>query len=278
MDRTVTGLVIAVLVLGAASHLNGCASRSDRSAIESTAQVAHEVDLTEHFGDRDGAFVLRNIETGETWRHNTALCAQRFAPCSTFKIVNALIALDTGVATDGHMVITWDGVERSRAALNRDHTLRTAIRDSVLWYFQIIAERIGMERMQRAIDRIGYGNGDLTGGITQFWLGRSLAISPNEQAALLARLDRGDLPVSRRSMAIVLDAMTLESGNSYTHRGKSGSCDGPGDHDHGWFVGIVERPGSTWAYACLIVGPRAWGFNEGRTIAMSVLRSRGLLE
>ncbi len=35
-------------------------------------------------------------------------CAQRFSPCSTFKIPNSLIGLETGVLTDATTVIPWD--------------------------------------------------------------------------------------------------------------------------------------------------------------------------
>ena len=44
--------------------------------------------------------------------------------------------------------------------LNHDHTA-SATRESVVWYFQELAARIGPERMQEYIDKIGYGNKDI---------------------------------------------------------------------------------------------------------------------
>lgn len=239
--------------------------------------ATHRVDWSAHFGGREGAFVLLNVATNERLRHNPALCETRYAPCSTFKIVNALIALETGVATDGDMLIRWDGVQRTRAALNRDHTLRSAMADSAVWYFQELARRIGSERMQFHLDRIDYGNRDISGGPTRFWLDGSLAISADEQVDLLARMQRAKLAFSERSVAIVREAIIVEQTDAFILRGKSGSCDGPGDDDHGWFIGTVERDDQTWAFACLIVGPRAWGYSEARAIAESILAERGLI-
>jgi beta-lactamase class D len=51
---------------------------------------------------------------------------------------------------------------------NRDHTLASAIRFSVVWYFQEIARRIGAARMQRYVDAFQYGNRDLSGGVDRF--------------------------------------------------------------------------------------------------------------
>ena len=48
-------------------------------------------DLDRHFAGIDGAFVLLNGRTGETVRHNAERAAQRFAPCSTFKIPHTAV-------------------------------------------------------------------------------------------------------------------------------------------------------------------------------------------
>ena len=56
-----------------------------------------------------------------------------------------------------------------------------------------VATGIGEERMQRGLDRIGYGNRDISGGLTRFWLQSSLKISPREQVGLLRALFNGCL-------------------------------------------------------------------------------------
>ena len=52
--------------------------------------------------------------------------------------------------------------------------------------------RIGPERMQEYIDKIGYGNKDISGGLTTFWLGSSPQISALEQVDLLNKLYSGN--------------------------------------------------------------------------------------
>ena len=56
--------------------------------------------------------------------------------------------------------------------------------------FQALAHRIGPQTMQRWLDRLGYGDRDLSAGIDVFWLpapGRkTLLISPYESVDLVA--------------------------------------------------------------------------------------------
>ena len=92
---------------------------------------------------------------------------------------------------------------------NHDHTLASATRESVVWYFQELAARIGPERMQEYIDKIGYGNKDISGGLTTFWLGSSLQISALEQVDLLNKLYSGQLPFSAANTAILQKNITL---------------------------------------------------------------------
>ncbi|MGH8726962.1 MAG: penicillin-binding transpeptidase domain-containing protein [Burkholderiales bacterium] len=42
--------------------------------------------------------------------------------------------------------------------------------NSVVWYYQELARRIGRERLQAYVDRFEYGNQNISGRIDQFWL------------------------------------------------------------------------------------------------------------
>ena len=53
--------------------------------------------------------------------------------------------------------------------------------------------------MKEWIDRFGYGNGDISGGIELFWLQGSMRVSAFEQVEFLRKLEEGRLPVSARS-------------------------------------------------------------------------------
>src|SRR3954454_13571330 len=72
-------------------------------------------------------------------------CDRRTLPASTFKVPHALIALDTGVIT-GTTVMKWDGRRWYFRSWERDHTLDSAIKNSVVWFFQNIARSVGRER------------------------------------------------------------------------------------------------------------------------------------
>ncbi len=194
-------------------------------------------------------------------RHGAAQAATRTSPCSTFKIPNSLIGLETGVIPDASFVLPWDGVRRSREGWNRDHDLRSAMKQSVVWYYQELARRVGPDRMQKWVSALRYGNEDISGGIDRFWLESSLRISPDEQVDFLGRLHAGELPVSPRSIAIVKEILLQDApGPGIVYRGKTGSCQDPGaPQPHGWWVGSVEKEGSLVLYVGSDRGARGLG-------------------
>ena len=187
--------------------------------------------------------MVRDVVAGRTVRHDPARGATRTSPCSTFKIPNSLIGLETGVVSDASFVLPWDGVRRPREEWNRDHDLRSALSHSVVWYYQELARRVGPDRMQKWVSAFSYGNEDISGGIDRFWLGSSLRVSPDEQVDFLGRLHAGELPVSPRSVAIVKEILLQDApGPGIAYRGKTGSCQDPGaPQPHGWWVGSVEK-------------------------------------
>ena len=195
-------------------------------------------------------------------------CRLPLSPCSTFKIPNALIGLETGVVTGPDDRKAWDGTERERAVTNRDHTLTSAIANSVVWYFQALARDVGAARMAEWLDRLGYGNADISGGIDRFWLGSSLRIDASGQLEFIKALWHGTLPFASSHQSEVRDMLALESDLPGRLHGKTGSC--PGDPEagappHGWFVGWVDwatgnpsRPATTF-FAVNLRGDGAGG-------------------
>jgi beta-lactamase class D len=218
-------------------------------------------DLAAVFPGFRAAFVLRDVGTGRSVRHNADFARTRLAPCSTFKIPSSLVGLETGVVPDAAFVLKWDGVERPVEAWNRDHDLRSAIQSSVVWYYQELARRVGPQRMQHWMSAFHYGNEDISGGIDRFWLGSSLRISPDEQVAFLAQLHAGELPVSARSLAIVKEILLQDPpAPGLVYRGKTGACQDPGAADpHGWWVGSIEKQARLYLFAAVIEGPGASG-------------------
>jgi beta-lactamase class D len=236
-----------------------------------------EENLASFFDGTTGSFVLYDVAANEVSRYNRPGCAQRRSPCSTFKIPNSLIALETGVARDADFLIKWNGTHYAREEWNRDHTLRSAIANSVVWYYQELARRVGMPRMKQQITRLRYGNGDLSGGIDRFWLESSLMISADEEVDFLTRLCRNDLPFSRRSMEIVREILVLAKTDSTVFRGKTGSG-GADDHSLGWFVGWVTKGEHEYIFATRIESnDGASNGKRARTITEAILRSKSIL-
>lgn len=273
--------------LGALSMLamaGGCASESE----ESVELHDERVDLAHVF---DGAqpveatFVLVNGRTGETARYNPTRAAERFLPASTFKIPHSLIALETGVVSDGDFLIGFDST-RIRDGFwtpewSRDHTLRSAFQNSVYWYYQETARRIGAARMTEYLERFSYGNQSMGGRVDRFWLEGGLRISPDEQVQFIQRMYEGDLGVSDRSLAILKSIMVLEQGPDYTLSGKTGTFDLTPTRELAWLVGYVERAGDVWYFALNMEGEEVWERwgepTARRTLVTEILAELGVL-
>ena len=229
--------------------------------------------------DVAGSFLLYDLKQDKYLAYDSARCTQRFAPASTFKILNSLVALETGVAPDEHMVLKWDGVKRERPSWNQDQDMATAIKNSTVWYYQEIARRIGEKRMRDWITKEHYGNMDMSGGIDQFWLKCGMKISQEEQIDFLRRLYAGTLHFSKRSMDIVKRMIILKDTSAYTLRGKTGWEDRDGKNI-GWLVGYLEQNGNVYFYATNVEAPEPAPESFAmarREITEAILRSLGLL-
>jgi beta-lactamase class D len=219
-------------------------------------------------------------------RHKEALieagpkqCRLPLSPCSTFKIPNTLIGLQTGVVSGPEDQKKWDGKKRSRTVTNRDHSLQSAISESVPWYFQELARDVGEDRMKQWLLKLDYGNRDISGGIDRFWLGSSLRIDAYRQMELIKSLWHGTLPFDPAYQQMLRQMLQLETELEGSLHGKTGSCRGNADQgtpDHGWFVGWVDWHKSaaidadTTFFVINTTGAKAWGW-ETKKIALQIL-------
>ena len=87
--------------------------------------------------------------------------AKRYSPASTFKLPHTLFALDAGAVRDEFQVFRWDGVKRGFAGHNQDQDLRSAMRNSAVWVYELFAKEIGEDNARRYLKQIDYGNADL---------------------------------------------------------------------------------------------------------------------
>jgi len=157
---------------------------------------------------------------------------------STFKIINSIIALDSGV-TDVSEEIDWDGGPAWSDELKTRLDLKKALSGSALWYFQILARRIGLNRYRRYLSQCGYGNAQCGSNVDNFWLNGSLLISPVEQLDFISKFAEGQLPFSGPIISAVQEMLVLGRSTDGVLRGKTGYADSNGEH-FGWFVGYLD--------------------------------------
>lgn len=218
-----------------------------------------------------GCFMLLDLGGGPPRFTGEQPCDQRTTPASTFKIPHALIALDTGVVTDVDAMVPWDGKPRWLESWNRDHSLRTSIYESVVWFFQGTARAIGRERMREYLQAFEYGNAEVEGAIDMFWLDDgSLAISPAESLRFMARLYRGELPRGGSHVPLVRE-MLVRPVESYASRVPEGTVlppvhpnmvfsaktgtGGQGDDSVTWLVGHVRCPAREQVFVSRVIAP-----------------------
>ncbi|CAN5498618.1 class D beta-lactamase [soil metagenome] len=231
------------------------------------------------FNGHPGAFVEIECATGAQFQSNPAACSEKLAPCSTFKIWNSAVGLETGVVTDPDSLFwKWDRQKRWLEDWNKDQTLRSAFAASCVPAYQNLARKIGSERMQHWLDLIHYGDRNISSGIDVFWLPapdrKPLLITPREQAELVAQLVERKFPFSPHTLAVLKSIMQVKKTDRGTLYGKTGTAGEK--YNYGWFVGYVESRGQTYSFACLLKGKGITG-KDARASVESILTAQGVL-
>ena len=239
-------LFILILMI-LSSGLNGCSE--DKTIEKKDVEVRR--DFSNYFRQYnvDGTFILYDQNKNKFYYHNQDQSGAKFRPASTFKIINSLIGLETGVIRDENFVIPWDGVNRQIANWNGDHDLKTAFKNSTVWYYQELARRVGGEQIKHWLDTVKYGKADTSGGIDKFWLSGGLRISPEQQIDFLKRLHKNKLPFSQRSLDIVKKIMIAKDTLGYVVRAKTGWSSRENEDDIGWYVGYFETKDNVYYFA-----------------------------
>lgn len=203
--------------------------------------------------------------TGATTLRTGDGCETPLTPASSFKIPLSLIGYDSGIIRDADLPARpyKDEYQTWNDDWKRTTTPRTWMRDSVVWYSQVLTRQLGDATFQQYVNALGYGNRDVSGGLTTAWLSSSLRISAAEQVAFVRRMIRHELPVSRSAVDRTMAIMPTASSGGWTISGKTGTGfhrrpDGTNDSDRqvGWFVGWAQRDGRTLVFARVIEDER----------------------
>jgi beta-lactamase class D len=197
---------------------------------------------------------------GDQIIHQEGDVSKRYAPCSTFKIFLSLIGYDACILRD-EVTPVWsfeEGYPSYFETWKQDQTPASWMKYSCVWYSQKLTKALGMEKFKAYVEKLNYGNKDLSGdkgkdnGLTNAWLSSSLEISPDEQLHFLSLLVSNKLCLSQHAMDTTKKILFMEElDDGWKLYGKTGSGNilsedrtQKTDIQHGWFIGWIEKNGT----------------------------------
>ncbi len=271
LKGTVAFALMVLLLVGLTPALSAYAADTDHYAWESSSAQISYVDLSSYFGTYDGSFVMYDAGNNAWSIHNIDHALLRVSPDSTYKIYDALFALEAGIITPEHSLMVWDGTSYPFEAWNADQTLPSAMASSVNWYFQSLDRQLGMTALSDDIRNIGYGNENIGGDLSAYWMEGTLEIAPVEQVELLVGLQNNSFGFAPENVHAVKDALRLFSSDDAIYYGKTGTGRVDGQDVNGWFVGFIETPDTTYYFATNIQADSKATGSTASEITMSIL-------
>ena len=242
-------ILTTVLIMGLTPFISTYAADESRYQWKSSSENISYVDFSKYFGKYEGSFVLYDLRNDVWSIHDIKHATLRVAPDSTYKIYDALFGLEEGVITPQDSFIAWNGENYPFEAWNADQTLQSAMASSVNWYFQSVDEQLGTTSVYDYIKEIGYGNKNMSGDFSTYWMESSLKISPIEQVELLTQLQNNNFGFAPENINAVKDSICLSSSDAGTFYGKTGTGRVDGQDVNGWFIGYIETADNTYFFA-----------------------------
>lgn len=270
--KGVTAFILtSVLLIGFAPFISTYAADGSHYQWDSSAKNLSYVDLSTHFGEYEGSFVLYDMGNDDWTIYDMEHATLRVAPNSTYKIYDALFGLEEGIITPENSFIAWNGETYPFEAWNADQTLQSAMNSSVNWYFESVDKQLGAADISSYIQEIGYGNENISGDFSTYWMESSLKISPIEQVELLTQLQNNNFGFAPENINAVKDAICLSSSDAGTFYGKTGTGRVDGQDVNGWFIGYIETADNTYFFATNIGAESDATGSNATEITMSIL-------
>ena len=264
-------LLLSILLLGLTPFVSTYAADENHYHWNTSSKNYSEIDFRNYFGKYEGSFVLYDLKK-DTWKiHDMERATLRIAPNSTYKIYNALFGLEKDIITPENSFIKWNGITYPFEAWNKDQILSSAMSASVNWYFGYIDEQLGETSVQEYLHKIGYGNEDLSGNFSSYWMESSLKISPIEQVELLTRLQNQNLGFTPENVNAVKNAIHISSSSFGNFYGKTGTGRVNGQDINGWFIGFIENRDNTYFFATNIQSEQHATGSKASDITLSIL-------
>lgn len=264
-------IVTALLSVCFIPALTSYGASVDQYKWDTSAKHISHLNLDSYFGQYDGCFILYS-PSEEKWSiYNMDLALNRTSPDSTYKIYDALLALEENIITPDYSLMKWDGEIYPFETWNRDQNLSDAMASSVNWYFQSLDRQLGNRKIQNYLDQIGYGNKDIGDDLSSYWMQSSLKISPVEQVELLNAFYQNSFGFSPENIQAVKDSLYLSTTDSVTLYGKTGTGRVDGKDINGWFIGFTETQEKTYFFATNIQAEAHAAGSNAADITLSIL-------
>lgn len=311
--KVICGLLICTFILTGCSYNNGAEKRppmeegkeeqgeekNEKTEIDSSSvsgkantedpieDIAAEpetvcADWSEYFNGLNGTAVVYDASDRQYTIYNQDLAETRRSPCSTFKIISSLIALENGTITPENSTRPWSGEIFWNEDWNKDIDFSEAFRTSCVWYYRQVIDDIGKDMMQKELDKLQYGNCDISDwegrlntnnnnrALTGFWIESSLRISPKEQAEVMERIFGSNSEYSEETQNTLKQVMLLpeQDRTDISIYGKTGMGKENDIVVDAWFTGFAESTKGN-IYFCVRLG-RTDGMDVSSTLAKEI--------
>lgn len=283
----------AIMLLLAANMLCGCSSEKETEFIEESPKASEEaseetpipdadaedaeediieaviteVNWESYFDGINGSAVIYNPSDNSYQIYNQETALSQRSPCSTFKIISSLIALENEIIIPDNSVRAWSGEAFWNENWNRDINFEDAFRTSCVWYYREVIDEIGKDVMQDELNKLQYGNCDISDwegylntnnnnrALTGFWIESSLKITPKEQVEVLDRIFGEHSAYSQETQDNLKQVMLLteQPDKDMLVYGKTGLGKAYGVVVDAWFTGFADTADER-RYFCVYLG------------------------
>lgn len=255
--------------------------KASTESIETEPEIT-EADWSEYFNGLNGTAVIYNASNNQYTIYNKDLAVTRRSPCSTFKIISSLSALEHGILEPENSTRKWSGEVFWNEDWNKDIDFSEAFRTSCVWYYRQLIDDIGQDRMLKELKNLQYGNCDISDwegrlninnnnrALTGFWIESSLLISPKEQTEVMERIFGENSEYSEETKKELKQVMlvTERERTDISIYGKTGMGKTDGIVVDAWFTGFAETAEGK-LYFCVRLG-RTDGMNVSSPLAKEI--------
>jgi len=170
-------------------------------------------------------------------------CQTAFAPHSTFKIPLSLMGFDSGILMNENAPSFPFTDENTFLNICKSaHDPKTWMRDSCVWFSQVLTKKLGMKKFQEYVTKFEYGNRDVSGGLEKSWLSSSLKITADEQIQFIQKMIDYKLPINSKAVDKTKSILFIqELPGGWKLYGKTGNGSNHKRIQQGWFVGWIEK-------------------------------------